>query len=94
MFKFRKAVKSFVERKENGGMIIKPYHCIETLHNRKWRLVGDENGLRKFEKAEDRDAYLEELRKMAAESNNSNPMGQGLRSNTLDPVVVDRYLTK
>ena len=36
MFKFRKAVKSFVERKENGGMIIKPYHCIQTLHNRKW----------------------------------------------------------
>lgn len=77
MFKFRKAVKSFVERKENGGMIIKPYHCIETLHGRKWMLVGDENGLRKFAKAEDRDAYLDELKKMAAESDNSNPQVSG-----------------
>jgi len=80
MFKFRKAVKSFVERKPNFGMIIKPYHCVEILQNRKWQLVGDETGLRKFEKAEDRDDYLEELKKMAEESDNSNPAVRGRES--------------
>ena len=87
MFKFRKAVKHFVERKENGGMIIKPYYCIETIHGRKWMLVGDENGLRKFEKQEDRDAYLDELKKMAAESDNSNTEAHGRRSRTVQPLV-------
>ena len=60
--KLRGTVKHFMERKESGSILIKPSFCIEVLQNRKWGLLGNSNGLYKFETAKERDEKLAELK--------------------------------
>ena len=62
MIKFREATKHFMGKNETGGVRMEMRFCIECLHNRQWRLFGDDNGPYKFKTREERDAKLAELR--------------------------------
>jgi len=54
--KFRKCTKMFLE-----GTICSSKYCLEVLHNRKWALVGDENGILKFDTEDVRNTYLQSM---------------------------------
>ena len=60
--KFREATKHFMGKNETGGVLLEMRFCIECLHNRQWRLFGDDSGPYKFKTREERDAKLAELR--------------------------------
>lgn len=54
--------QALMESDENGRPIrVKGYHCIEIKVGRKWTLLGDDNGVYKFDSAEARDAKIREL---------------------------------
>lgn len=43
------------------GNSVRPFHCIQILQGRRWTFLGDDNGIFKFETAEERDAKMTEL---------------------------------
>jgi len=73
--KFRVATKHFMGKTENGGIMLDLRYCIECLHNRRWRLFGDETGPYKFKTARDRDAKLAELIEEVANSEKEQKAG-------------------
>jgi len=50
-----------METSATGSRTVKGYHCIEIKQGRKWTLLGNENGLYKFDSAEAADAKIREI---------------------------------
>lgn len=73
--KFRAATKHFMGKTENGGIMLDLRYCIECLHNRRWRLFGDETGVYKFKNTRDRDAKIAELNEEVANSEKEQKAG-------------------
>ena len=69
--RFRAATKHFMDKDSDGKVTIKATYCIECLHNRRWNLVGDKNGIIKFDSAELRDKELSEFLKCTIEEKQS-----------------------
>jgi len=61
MVRLRPASKHFFEQTEDGRNIIKQVFVIESLSERKWLMIGDENGIKKYETREERDSAMKEL---------------------------------
>jgi len=59
--RLRPASKHFFEQTEDGRNIVKQVFVIESLSERKWLMIGDENGITKYETREARDKAMKEL---------------------------------
>jgi len=57
--KLRKKTQSFLTAKK-----VETKFCIEVLSGRKWSLLGDENGILKFDTQEERNAKIDELKQL------------------------------
>ena len=62
--KLRKRTQTFLMDKT-----VRAYHCIEILHERRWRLLGDDAGIIKCRTVEERDAKMAEIMAMAKAPN-------------------------
>ena len=59
--KFRPKTKHFLDRSDEGKVKVMATPCIEVLHNGRWNLLGDEDGIMKFRTADERDEKIREL---------------------------------
>lgn len=57
----RPGIQTFMEKTPTSFRVT-PKYIIEIKHNRRWTMLGDENGVFKFDTPEERNAKLQELR--------------------------------
>lgn len=43
------------------GNSVRAFYCIQILQGRRWTFLGDDSGIFKFEKSEERDAKMAEI---------------------------------